>query len=488
MEPTHTAIVLVLVAVLLLLSALATRLSGRLGIPALLFFLLLGSLARLLPESGFRSPGSHLAFQIGTVALVLILFDGGLRITARTARSVLAPALMLALPGTVISAALLALIGHAIGLSKPHAILLGAIVSSTDVAAVLLVLRGAPAPLGERVGRTLELESALNDPVAVILTTSAIAAFGAKSPTGMAILATAIVQIAVGLMVGAAFGAVGRWMLARIVLPSAGLYPVLTVSLALGAFGVATIARGSGFLAVALLAIILASGSLPYRAGLHRVHDALAWLSQITMFLLLGLLARPAGLVAEEGLGAILALALAIVARPASVLLCLVPFRFTWRERVFIAVTGLRGAVPIVLATYPLIEGVPSAGELFDLVLVMVAFNSLLPGAIVGPLARWLRIGVKAPPPPPAGIEMVSRVDYDGSFMSYYVSPASAVAGAQVQELPLPDSTIVALIARGRQILAPRGTTRLEPGDHVYVFVTRADESFVDLLFGFIEE
>jgi cell volume regulation protein A len=258
----------------------------------------------------------------------------------------------------------------------------------------------------------------------------------------------------------------------------------MTAAIAIASFGAATLAHGSGFLAVVVTAVVLTSGNLPYRAGVQRVHDAVAWLAQIAMFFILGLLVRPQDLLAHAGRGAILAVGLALVARPMAVLLCLAPFRFAWRERIFIAVTGLRGAVPIVLATYPIIRGVPGSEELLELVFVMVAFNSLVPGAVVKPLASWLGVRRPGPPVAPAGIEMVSRADFDGAFISFYVSRASAVAGATVADVPIPESSVVTLIVRGHEVVPPRGATVFTPGDHVYLFVKAEDRAFVSLLFG----
>jgi cell volume regulation protein A len=483
-EPLHTAILLVFAAVLLLLSALATRLSGRVGVPSLLFFLLLGTTVRLLPGHLLNPPGSRLSFEIGTVALVLILFDGGLNITAAAARSVAGPTLALAVPGTVISALLVALVGWLTGLAWSVALLVGAIVSSTDAAAVFAALRGGHTRLRERVSLVLELESALNDPMAVILTVAATDVCLGQVASPLGIVAGTVWQVLAGSLIGLTLGLLGRRLLARAALPATGLYPVLTVSIALGSYGLATLIDGSGFFAVAVAACTLGSGPLPYRPGLLRVHDALAWLSQIVMFVILGLTVTPAELVAQAGRGALLAVALAVFARPLAVFLCLAPFRFHWRERLFIALNGLRGAVPIVLATYPMIRGVPNAAALFDLVFVMVAFNSIIPGAVTGPLSRWLDLRESAPPAPPAGIEMISRNDYDGAFVSYYISRASAVAGAEIQEIPLPESSVMTLIVRGRHVIAPRGGTRLQAGDHAYLFVTGADRPLVDLLFG----
>jgi cell volume regulation protein A len=293
-----------------------------------------------------------------------------------------------------------------------------------------------------------------------------------------------VTQFALGLLGGALLGWGGRALLQRVQLPAAGLYPVLTIGLAFASFGLPTAMEGSGFLAVYLAAMLLASGALPYRAGVRRVHDALAWLAQVLMFLMLGLLVFPSKLLPMLPGGFILALSLAFVARPVAVLLTLWPFRFSWRERLFIAWVGLRGAVPIILATYPVLRGVPDGDGIFHLVFFVVAVNSVLPGATVAWLAG--RVGVAQPlvSGPPVAVELISLRDYPNEFVWYTVHRVSAVSGALLRDLPLPPGCVLTMVLRGDDVLAPRGTTRFEVGDHVCVFVARSDRPLLDLLFG----
>lgn len=488
MEPASTALILVATAALLLLAAGATRLSGRFGVPSLLFFLALGVLVGASPWEAGPLARPEAAFRLGTMALVLILFDGGLSTPVRAVRSVALPASLLATVGVLLTALAVALVAMLLGLPPSLALLVGAIVSSTDAAAVFAALRASHTRLRERVGLTLELESGLNDPMAVFLTIATTEAVLSPEALGPGLLLSLLVQLGVGLAAGLVGGVLGRWLLAGASLPSSGLYPVMTVAIAFGVFGLATLSGGSGFLAVYVAAIYLTAGRLPYRASLARVHDALAWLAQILMFVVLGILVVPAELPAQLATGVALALVLALVARPLSVLACLASFRYPAREVAFIALTGLRGAVPIILATYPVIRGVPGSRSLLDLVFVMVVVNSLFPGAAVAWLAGALGMRRPSPPPPPAGLEMNSLADYDGDFVSYFVSRASAASKAKVRDLPLPEGSLVTLIVREHDILAPRGETVIEPGDHVYVFSKTADRSFVDLLFGSPEE
>jgi hypothetical protein len=286
----------------------------------------------------------------------------------------------------------------------------------------------------------------------------------------------------------AGLGFAARFALRQFRPPAGGLFPVLTLGLALVAFGLPTLLGGSGFLAVHAAGVVIGNGPLPYRTGVLRVHDAIAWLGQVGMFLLLGLLAVPSRLldVAAPGVG--LALFLALVARPVAVALCLLPFRYQLREVIYVGWVGLRGAVPIILATYPVLAHAPGAGRIFDVVFFVVAANALVPGGTVGRATRWLRQASLAPPPPHAVLEIASTQDLRGEVMSFYVAPVSVVSGSRMSELPFPPGSAAMLLVRGRELIAPRGDTVLAPGDHVYVFSLPEDRPFVLLMFGTPEE
>ena len=486
-EPFPTAIALAATGVLLAASVLlASRGTGRVGVPAALLFLLVGMTAGSALSLGFDD--YPLAFRAGTISLVLILFDGGLSTPVASLRRVLAPAAILATVGVAATAALAALGARAVGLAWPEAGLFGAVVSSTDAAAVFSVLRGARIQLRRRVANVLELESGVNDPMAVMLTVGFTTALAEHHHPGLALVPEILVQLALGLAVGWVVGRGGRSVLARARLSAGGLYPVLTLALAFLSFGAATVLRGSGFLAVYVTAVTLGNGPLPYRTGLVRVHDAMAWFSQVAMFLVLGLLAVPSRLweVALPGLA--LALFLVFLARPAAVVASLLPFRFAPREVTFISWVGLRGAVPIILATYPVLAGLEAGRRIFDLVFFVVVVSTLLQGAPIRWLARRLDLVVPGPPSPRAVLEIVSRDPLAGDVLSFYVEPEAAVAGSAIADLPFPEGATVMLIVRGHELVPPRGQTALEPGDHVYVFARPEESAFVKLLFGRQEE
>lgn len=484
-EPAATALLLTVFGLLLALSVGFSRALGKVTVPAALIFLVIGMLAGSEGLGGIRFDDYHFAFRLGAVALVLILFDGGLNTPMAAVRSAGRPAIVLATVGVAATAGLVGAAAHWAGFGWPAALLLGAIVSSTDAAAVFAVLRGSGLQLTRRMGTTLEVESGLNDPMAVILTVELTANLtGHNGGLGWRLLAEVALQLAVGAASGIAIGYGGRRLLGRLHLPASGLYPVITLALALLAFGVPTLLLGSGFLAVYVAAVILGNGSLPYRSSLLRVHDALAWLAQITMFLVLGLLVYPRQLpeVAWVGLG--LALFLGIVARPVVVALCLAPFRYPVREIGYVGWVGLRGAVPIILALVPVLEGAPQSGVLFNVVFFIVVINALVPGATVPWITRKLGLESKEPPAPQAVLQIESRQELSGELMSYHVDASLAVAGVSLADLSFPDGASVMLIVRGNQLLPPRGSTVLTAGDHVYIIARPEDKGFIQLLFG----
>ena len=484
-EPLPTAFLLTLCGVLLALSVLFSRASGRFGIPVALLFLGVGMAAGSDGPGGIEFSDYGLAFRLGTVALVLILFDGGLNTPLSSIRTAIRPAAVLATVGVVMTAAVAGLAAHLLfDFAWQQALLLGAIVSSTDAAAVFSVLRGSGLQLKRRVGTTLELESGLNDPMAVILTTAMTLSLASGSEPGWEWVWGAVMQMGVGAGLGLGLGWAGRLLLKRLRLRAAGLYPVMTLALAMLAFGVPTLLHGSGFLAVYIVGIALGNEAIRYRTGLLRVHDALAWLSQVGMFLVLGLLVFPGAVleVAWEGLG--MGLVLAFVARPLAVLLCLLPFRFPPREILYTGWVGLRGAVPIILATFPVLSDAPGAREIFNIVFFIVVVNGLVPGATVPWVTRKLGLAANVPEPPPAVLEIASTQLLNGELSAFYIGSASAVAGERISDLPFPPGSAAMLLVRGQELVAPRGDTVFQTGDHVYVFCHSEDLPLLRLLFG----
>jgi cell volume regulation protein A len=484
-EPLTTALLLAGFGLLLTFAVSLSRASARLGVPVALTFLLVGVAAGSEGIGGIPFENFRLTFQIGTAALALILFDGGLNTPVSSLRSVAGPAVVLATVGVVLTATATAAAAHWLGLAWPLALLLGAIVSSTDAAAVFSVLSASGIRLRDRVAHLLEVESGINDPMAVILTTALTANLIAPgSETTLGIVADVVIEMSVGAIIGYLVGRLAHWRLTRMRLPAQGLYPAFTLGVACLAYGLPTIAHGSGFLGVYVAGVVLGSRSFPHAVGVRRVHDALGWLSQITMFLILGLLVFPSRLadVAVIGLG--IALALAFIARPLVVALCLAPFRLPGREVGYVGWVGLRGAVPIVLATIPVMSGVPESRELFDLVFFIVVIGSFLPGSTVAWVSR--RLGLEAPAVPPT-VEapiIVEQPQGDMELRSFRIEPSVAVFGATVDEVPLPPGSAITVIDRGGTLLAPKRSLVLEDGDGAYVLYRSEDARMIELMFG----
>ena len=483
-EPLSTGWLLLTIGLLVGAGALSSRLSRRWGVPFYLVFLGIGVLAGVNGPGGIVFDDFGVSFRLGTLALVLILFDGGLNTSIASVRRVAAPAGVLATLGVAMVAALTAVAARAFGLPWSQAVLVGAIISSTDAAAVFAQLRGARLQLRNRVASTIEVESGANDPMAVLLTFGVTAWLAGERPSAAGFLLDLVAQLVIGGLVGFAIGHGAAWVLRRFRSTSAGLYPVLTVATALLAFGLPTVVNGSGLLSVYVAGIMLGSERLPFRPSLLRFHDATAWLSQVGMFLLLGLLVTPADSVPALGWGIGVALAATCLVRPLVVAICLSPFRYKLREVLFIGWAGLRGAVPIVLAIFPVLAGIEGGREVFHGVFFIVIVGAVLPGATLGRAARAARLEEAPPPVPKAMLEMVSNEPLDGEIVSFYISPALAVAGVRIRDIPFPEAAAALLVVRGPRLIPPRGSTELLPGDHVYLFARESDRPLLELLFG----
>jgi potassium/hydrogen antiporter len=485
-EPLATAALLTTFAVLLGVSALFGRAFERIGVPVVLGFLAIGVLAGLPSLGNIAFDDYAFAFRIGVVALVLIIFEGGLNTSPAAFRRVAGPAVTLATLGVIITAAVVAVAATMLGIGTGSAMLIGSIVASTDAAAVFSVLRGSRTQLNHRVATTLEVESGINDPIAVLLTlgiTSSLVAQGHDiEPLGFAW--HVVVELLVGLIVGALIARAAQLSFKRLQPPSGGLMAVVTTSLALLSFGAATLVNGSGFVAVYVTGMVLGAGRLPMRTSVIRFHDAFGWLSQITMFLVLGLLAFADRIAAQLPIGIALAAVLTFIARPLAVFACLLPFRYTLREVFFIGWVGLRGAVPIVLAIFPVLAGYTEGETVFDIVFVIVVLNALIPGSTVRYATRVFGLEEEAPPAPAAVMQIEAGMPLNAELRSFYVTPAVAAAGVALADLPFPEGAAVSMIVRGNDLIPPKGSTMIEPGDHVYVITRSHDLAEIQLLFG----
>ncbi|QKT04509.1 potassium/proton antiporter [Ectothiorhodospiraceae bacterium 2226] len=477
--------IILIAGLLLLLSVFATVLSARVGAPLLLVFLVLGMLVGEEGPGGVLFDDIQLAHLVGSLALAVILFDGGLRTEAASFRVGLRPAVTLATLGVVLTAALTgAFATWVFDLHWIEGLLIGAIVGSTDAAAVFSLLHANNLELKQRVASTLEIESGSNDPMAIFLTIALVeilAAGGARLDWSLA--QTFALQMGVGALAGLG----GGWLLSRLInrivlLP--GLYPILALAGGLVIFGVAAVLEGSGFLAAYLAGLVVGNRRLQGGQNIRRFHDGIAWLAQIGMFLILGLLVTPSELLPIAPQALLLAAALILVARPLAVVLCLLPFRFPWREHVFISWVGLRGAVPIILGIFPLLAGLEGAQGYFNAAFFVVLVSLLVQGWTVAPAARLLGLEV----PPRTGVVQRVELDIPGQqdleLVGYRLERDSPVVQRDVPRAALPEGVQLASVVRGGRPLPTCDLASLTEGDFVYLLATPENVAALDRLFG----
>lgn len=467
--------VLIGAALLLLSSVLASKISDRFGIPALLLFLTLGMLAGSDGPGGIYFDDAGLAQFIGTIALALILFSGGLDTEWQRVRPVLREGLLLATLGVLLTALVVGFFAHRLfGFSLFEGFLLGAIVSSTDAAAVFSVLRARGISLRGHLQPLLELESGSNDPMAIFLTTSLIQLIQQPEGSLFSLVGRFVWQMLVGALLGYGMGRVMLWLINRLRLSYEGLYPVLGLALLFLTFGAVNVIGGNGFLAVYLAGMVLGDHEFIHKRSFLRFHDGLAWLMQIAMFLTLGLLVFPLRLIPVMGIGLLMAACLMLIARPLSVFVALLPTAFNWREKLFISWVGLRGAVPIILATFPLLAGLPQADLIFNAVFFIVLTSVLLQGTSLAPVARWLRVEVPPAPKRLYPIEYTPIRGLQSELKELPVAAHSSMDGQAIVELGLPPNFLIVLIARANEFLLPSGGTILQGGDTLLVLADEA--------------
>jgi potassium/hydrogen antiporter len=484
MEASHQLILAG--AALVAFSILLGQLSTRFGAPLLLVFLAIGMLAGEDGPGGILFSDYGAAFIIGSLALAVILFDGGLRTSRDTLRLALGPAVALASVGVAITAVLVGLVAALLlDFSWPAALLIGSIVASTDAAAVFALLRLKGMDVQRRTAATLEAESGLNDPVAVFLTVLFTEYLIAADGPGLGeVVLRLVLQMAGGAVIGVAGGHLLTRLINRLSL-AAGLYPILALSLALVIFGGALAVGASGFLAIYAAGVVLGNSRHREAVSIDRFHDGMAWLAQIALFLMLGLLVTPHDLLRGWDVALALSLVLMLVARPLAVALCLLPFRFTWQEIVFIGWVGLRGAVPIYLATIPILAGAPNATIYLNLAFVAVLTSLVLQGWSVAWFARAL--GLELPPKPERPLRQELGLPGAGAdlVIAAYEVPAEALAARRsIARLPLSEDARILLAIRNGRALHPPELERLEPGDTVLVLGPAAGQETLDRIFG----
>jgi cell volume regulation protein A len=462
---------LLVVGAVLAASVLVALGAARTGVPVLVAFLALGMLLGSDGPGGIEFDDAELAREVGIVGLALILFEGGLQTSWRRLRTVAAPAALLSTVGVVVTAILTGAAAQLLfDLTWLEAVLLGAVVASTDAAAVFATLRFTH--IRRRLARTLEAESGGNDPMAIALTLGLIAWIESPGTHGFGDLVLLVTrQLVLGLVVGVVLGLAATRIFARLPDAIGPFAPVASLALAAVSFGLADVIGGSGFLAVYLVGLAVGSTPSRYRRNLVGFHEGLAFLAQVALFIVLGLLVFPSQLpdVAISGLA--LVLLLMVVIRPAAVWVSTALNDFSGRERLLLGWAGLRGAVPIVLATFVLSSEIDSANTIFNAVFFVVLISAILQGTTLEWLAGRLDLLSPVPPRREAPIEVGEQSRLD--LVDFVVAPDHAIAGAAVREVGLPRAAIIAVIVRRDDSIPPRGSTIIEPGDQLFVLVPR---------------
>ena len=476
MDPADLNVVLLVGAGLLLVAVAAVRISTGAGLPSLLLYLAIGMVAGEA-GLGLEFDDAELTQLLGTVALAVILAEGGFTTDWRTTRPVAPVAAVLATVGVGISVLVTSGLAHLLlDVDLRTALLLGAVASSTDAAAVFAVLRRLP--VRNRLRAIVEAESGFNDPPVIILVT-VVASSAWTTASGWGILGRIGYQLVLGMVIGFAVAYAGAWVLRRSALPASGLYPIAMLAVAFLAFATAGVLGGSALMAMYVAGLTLGNQRLPHRATTESFVEGLAWLAQIGLFIMLGLLVSPGRLPDALPFALVVGGALTLVARPLSVIACTVPFQVPWRDQAFISWAGLRGAVPIVLATIPMAAGLPGAHDIFDVVFLLVVVFTLIQGPTLPWVARRLGAAV-ASQPRSVTIESAPLEELDATLFRFSVQPGSRLAGVEVAELRLPPPAAVSLVLRAGEIFSPTPATALRTGDHVLVAAAHVDHEAVE--------
>ena len=473
-------IILFAVAILLIISVLASKISTKLSVPALLIFLFIGMLAGSEGIGGMYFDDPLAAQSLGVVALIFILFSGGLDTPFTEIRPILGRGVLLSTVGVLITALVVAgFVMILLDYAPAEAFLVGAIVAATDAAAVFSILRTQKIGLKGRTIPLLELESGSNDPMAIFLTISAIELVLHPDTSFINLMLIFIQQMGLGILLGLLIGYLTSRAINKLRLEADGLYPVFMIGVVLLTYSLTTTLGGSGFLAVYLVGLVMSGRNFIHKNSLSRFHDALSWLMQIILFLSLGLLVFPSQLLPIAVTGVLIAIILIFVARPLSVFIVLMFSQFDVRDKLMISWVGLRGATPIVMATFPLLEGIPQSDVIFNIIFFVVLVSVLLQGSTLIAVAKLLNITVPLAQKPQYPFDLVTDRDIRNGLIEIPVHADSPAINRQIVNLGLPDESLIVLISRGQEIIVPNGNTIIEDGDVLLVLADK--ESLVKI-------
>jgi len=472
------SIYLLVAAVLLLSSIFSSKLSMKYGIPALLIFLGIGMIFGSDGLSVVYFSDYQLAQSLGIVALIYILFSGGLDTRWTKVRPIVYQGILLSTVGVLISALI---VGYFVSLilqvSLIEGILLGAIVSSTDAAAVFSVLRSRAVGFKYRLRELIEFESGTNDPMAIFLTIGLIQYITTPDMSWVGFITLFLMQMGVGLVAGLLFGKMITWLINHANLGYDGLYPVLALSFVPLIYSTTDLLGGSGFLAVYLAGLVMGNSTFVHQKSLMNFFDGIGWLMQICMFLILGLLVIPSEIPAIALNGLLIALVLIVIARPVSVFLGTLFMGMKTRAKLMVSWVGLRGAVPIIMATFPLVYGLEVAELFFSVVFFVVVTSVLIQGTTIPIVAKWLHVGIPVKEKTRYPIELEPSIDTKTALKEVEVEDGDYSVGKQILELGLPENVLITLINREGKFLVPRGTTRVEVHDKLLILSDKKDVS-----------
>ena len=476
MIPIET--ILLWVAVLIFVSVVSSKISDRFAVPVLLLFLAMGMLAGSEGIGGIAFNNAQMAKSIGIVALIFIIFSGGFDTNWKETKSVMWPGVILSTAGVLLTAIITGYFAVLIlKFSFLEGMLLGSIVSSTDAAAVFSILKSKRISLRSPLKPLLEFESGSNDPMAVFLTIGFISLLTVKNANIALFVPKFIVNMGVGALIGYLMARFIIFLVNRLKLEHEGLYLAFMISLVLLTYVVAVFLKGNGFLAVYIIGLMLGHADFPNKKMIMRFHDGLAWLMQIVMFVTLGLLVFPSRIVPLIGAGLLLTFLLMVVVRPLSVMLCLLPFKMSIRKKVMVGWVGLRGSVPIILATFPFMAGIPQADTIFNVVFSVVFASVLIQGTSIPAVSKILKLDVPLAYRRQYPIECENTAAIDADLTEAIVPYDSKAAGKKIGDLKVPEKCLIMLVSREDKFIIPSGSVAIEGGDVLLVLANASDFS-----------
>lgn len=465
---------LFIVAVLIIASVYSTKISARFGAPLLIAFLGIGMLVGSDALNLIYFDDAGLTRRVADVLLIFIIFEGGFQTKRRAFKSVMGPAVTLATVGVLATALVLGALIHLLTrLPLTYSLLMGSIISSTDAAAVLMITRQSP--IKERVSTTLEVESAANDPMAILLTVAFVDLLAGGSANPLLFVGKLFWQFGGGVAVGWALGFAGRFLFDRLESENRGFYYVLGIGVPLLGYGAASLIGANGIIAVFFGGYWLGNSEFAFKRGIGAFLGGVSAFCNVGIFLMLGLLVFPSHFAEVWKEGVLIALLVMFVARPAALFLCTLPFAYSTKERIFMVWGGIKGAVPIVLATYPASSGLDPDGRVFNAVFFAVLLTCLLQGSTLGALARLFRLNVPSRPPKPYSVELYATKRSDIDLFEIHLESGGAAEGREIQDLGLPSRALISSIARGQEIVFPKGHTVLRADDALFVLAPIAE-------------